>query len=223
MRKIVQIIIIVLLQFLIPSNLIGQEFEWYEFELENIKIDFPSEEVYQLDTIVNGSRLNQLYNQIRNSTLLIQKTSAEKISKDNDLSSLPYDYESLIKYYDGFINGVKNSTNGEKVEKEEIKNGELIGIEYIIYNEIENPIILSQVFLAGNDIIALSVYNPDKELDEINDIFFDSVNFENLDSFEQFTGDSKAYKLGYLLGKLIFYIILGIGIVFLIRALVKKK
>lgn len=157
---------IILGLLLIPFSLIGQEINWYEFQLENIKIDFPTEEVYQLDTIVKGVRLNQLYTQIGNSTLIIQKLPAESSTKDKDLSSLPYNYESLIEYYEGVIDGAKNSSKAEKAKKEEIKLGELIGYKSIIYNDIEKPIMESRTFLAGNDLIMLSIYNPVKEFNE---------------------------------------------------------
>ncbi|MCK0158950.1 hypothetical protein MWU65_17315 [Cellulophaga sp. F20128] len=211
---------IILGLLLIPFSLIGQEANWFVFQLENIKIDFPTEEVYQLDTIVKGVRINQLYTQIGISTLIIQKLPAESSTKDKDLSSLPYNYESLIEYYEGVIDGVKNSS---KAEKEEIKLGELIGYKSIIYNDIEKPIMESRTFLAGNDLIMLSIYNPAKELNDIKETFFSSVNLDGLDSLEQYTGKSKAYRQGYVFGKLFFYAILGIGIFFLIRKLRKKK
>lgn len=214
---------IILGLLLIPFTLIGQETNWYEFELENIKIDFPTEEVYQLDTIVKGVRLNQLYTQIGNSTLIIQKLPAESSTKDKNLSSLPYNYESLIEYYEGVIDGAKESSKAEKTKKEEIKLGELIGYKSIIYTDIEKPVIESRTFLAGNDLIMLSIYNPEKELNDIKEAFFSSVNLDGLDSLKQYTGKSKAYRQGYVFGKLFFYAILGIGIFFLIRTLRKKK
>lgn len=209
--------------FIVPLCLIGQNSNWFEFELENIKIDFPSEEVYQLDTIMKGIRLNQLYTTVGNSTLIIQKLPAESNTRDKNLSSLPYNYESLIEYYDGVIDGAKNSSKAEKVKKEKIKLGELIGYKSIIYNDIEKPIMESRTFLAGKDLIMLSIYNPEKELTELKETFFNSVNLDGLNSLEQYTGKSTAYRQGYVFGKLIFYVMLGVGIFFLIRALRKKK
>jgi hypothetical protein len=214
---------IVLALVLIPFTLIGQERNWYEFELENVKIDFPTEEVYQLDTIVKNVRLNQLYSQIGNSTLIIQKLPAESSTKDKNLSSLPYNYESLIEYYKGVIEGARESSKAEKTKSEEIKLGELIGYKFILYTDIEKPVIESRIFLVGNDLIMTSIYNPEKELNDIKETFFSSVNLDGLDSLKQYTGKSKAFRQGYVFGKLSVYAILGIGIFFLIRTLRKKK
>ena len=224
MRKTkIDTLIIVLLYLLMPLTLIGQESQWYEFELENVKVDFPTDEVFQLDTIVNGIRVNQLYTQIGNSTLILQKLPAESSSKGKELSSLPYDYKSLIEYYDGVIDGAKDGFNAEKVKNEEIKLGELIGYKSFFYKDQEKPLIESRTFLAGNDLIMLIVYNPEIELKEIKDAFFNSVNLDGLDSLEQYTGKSKAYRQGYVFGKLFFYAMFGVGIFFLIRTLRKKK
>jgi len=214
---------IILGLLLIPISIIGQNSNWNEFELEGVKVDFPTEEVYQADTIIRNVRLNQLYTKIGNSTLIIQKLPAESSTKDKILSSLPYDYDSLIKYYDGIIDGVKSRSKTKKAKKKEIKLGELIGYKSIVYNDIEKPLIESRTFLAGNDLIMLSIYNPVKELNNINETFFSSVNLDGLDSLEQYTGKSKAYRQGYMFGKLFFYLILGVGLFFIIRIFFKKN
>ena len=207
----------------LPFGLTGQESKWYEFELENVKIDFPTEEVYQLDTIVKGIRLNQLYATIGNSTLILQKLPAVSSSKDMNLSSLPNNYESLLEYYNGVIDGVKQSAKAEKVKKEKINLGELIGYESVIYNNIEKPLIESRIFLAGNDLVMVSVHNPEIEINNTKNTFFNSLNLNNLDSLEQYSGKSKAYRLGYLFGNIFLYALLGVGIFFLIRTIRKKK
>ncbi|NVK52350.1 MAG: hypothetical protein HWD85_05400 [Flavobacteriaceae bacterium] len=215
---------IILGLILIPINLIGQNSKWHEFDLQNIKVDFPTEEVFQLDTILKGIRINQLYSQIGNSTLIVQKLPAESNTINKNLSSLPYDYESLIKYYEGVIEGVRKSSKAKEVIKEEIKIKELIGYKSIIYNKIEEPIMESRIFLAGNDLIMISIYNPTKELNDIKATFFNSMKLGSLDSLEQYTGKSKAYKQGYIFGKIFFYIIaFSAGIFFLIRTLKRKK
>ncbi|MDN5215797.1 hypothetical protein QQ020_27210 [Fulvivirgaceae bacterium BMA12] len=197
--------------------------EWYEFDFENIKINFPTEEVFQLDTIVKGVRINQLYTTIGNSTLIVQKLPAENKLNDENLSNLPYDYKSLVEYYDGVIAGVKNSSNAKKVEKKEIKLGELIGYNSIYYDENGNSFSESNSFLVNNSLIIVSVYNLKLEQKEIKEGFFNSLNLDNLGSLKQYTGKSKAYQQGYVFGKLLLYALIGIGLFFLIRTLRKKK
>ena len=208
---------------MLPFQLIGQDTEWYEFELENIRVDFPTEEVFQLDTIAKGVRLNQLYAVIGNSTFILQKLPAENKMSDENLSKLPYDYKSLIKYYEEVVDGAKSSSNALKVENKEIKLNELIGYNSKYYNENGDFFNESNTFLADNSLIVISCYNLESGQKELKNLFFNSLNFSNFESLEQFRGKPKGYRQGYLFGKLFFYALIGIGIFFLIRTLRRKK
>ena len=95
--KSLRVLQLIFLVTLIPVQLSGQETDWFEFELENIRVDFPIEEVSQLDTIYEGTRINQLYTTIGGSTLIIQEIRTESNLSDENLSSLPHDYNSLIE------------------------------------------------------------------------------------------------------------------------------
>lgn len=217
------LVFVIILIFGIPINSIGQETDWYSFELEKIEIEFPTEEVYQFDTIVNGFLLKQLYTHIENSTFILQKLPAEKSVINRNLSSLPYNYSSLIEYYDGVIEGTSKTANAQKVTKEEIRKGDIIGYKSLIYKENDEPFIESRTFLAGKNLIMASIYNPDKEMREINTVFFNSLNLDGLDSLDQYTGVSKEYKQGYIFAKLVIYAMCGVGIFFLIRIIHRKK
>ena len=201
----------------------AQDANWYEYEMENVKIDFPTEEVYQLDTVINGLSLKQLYAQIDNSTFIVQKLLAESGISDKNLSSLPYNRETLIEYYEGVIEGVKKRNQAEYVQNDEIKIGGLIGFNSLVYNTIESPIVESRLLLAGEDLIMLSIYNPEESLSEVNDAFLNSLNLENLNSLEQYSGESGAYRFGYLLGQFAIYAILGIGLFFMIKLFRRRK
>ncbi|WP_339608824.1 hypothetical protein [uncultured Roseivirga sp.] len=222
--KTTQIKFTIILGLVLSSfSLTAQDGNWYEYELENIKIDFPTEEVYQLDTIVNGLRLNQLYAQINNSTFIIQKLLAESGISDKNLSSLPHNRETLIEYYEGVIDGIKKQNEAENVQNEEIKIGELIGFNSLVYNTKEAPIVESRLLLAGEDLIMLSIYNPEESLSEVNEVFLNSLDLQNLNSLEQYSGQSGAYRIGYLLGQLSIYAILGIGLFFVVKLFRRKK
>lgn len=222
--KTTQIKLTIILGLILTSfSLIGQDYNWYEYELENVKVEFPTEEVYQLDTVINGLKINQLYAQIDKSTFIIQKMLAENSISDKNLSSLPHNYQSLIEYYEGVVEGARKRYQAEDVQKEEIKIGDLIGYKCLIFNEIENPLVESRIFLVGEDLIMLSVYNPEKSLIAVNNEFLNSINLENLDSLEQYSGQSRAYKFGYLIGQFAIYAILGIGLFFIVKLFRKKK
>ena len=222
-NNITKALYLLLITVILPIKLIGQETEWYEFELENIRIEFPTEEVFQLDTIVTGIRLNQLYTTIDNATLIIQKLPAEKTLSDTHLSSLPYDYSSLIEYYDGVVDGAMEKSNAQNVEKKEINFGGLVGYNSIFYDEKGDSFIVSNTFLVENSLIMISCYNLGTDQNNIKTKFFNSLNFDNFESLKQYTGKSKAYRQGYAIGKLFFYAFLGIGLFFLVKTLRKKK
>lgn len=216
-------LLIVMVSVLIPMQVFGQETEWYEFELDNIRIDFPSEEVFQYDTIVEGIKLKQLYSQIGSATLVVQNLPGENTMSNEDLSSLPYDYKSLIKYYEEVAEGARKSSNGEKVTKKEIKLGELIGYNAIYYDETGTQFYESNTFLVDNNLIVVSCYDKGPLQNELKINFFNSLNLENFESLEQYTGTSKAFRLGQLFGKILFYGLILLGALFLIKALIKKK
>ena len=214
---------IILILVLLPIQIIGQELEWYEFELENIRIDFPTEEVFQLDTIVKGTRLNQLYTTIGNATLIVQKLPAENKLGIENLSALPYDYKSLIEYYNEVVEGAKGSSNALKVENKEIKLGELIGYNSKYYRDTDVAFNESNTFLIDNSLIVISCYNLETSQEELKEKFFNSLNVENFKSLNQYKGKPKGYRQGYLFGKLFFYGLIGVGLFFVVRALRKKK
>ena len=104
--KTTQIKFTIILGLVLSSfTLKAQDANWYEYEMENVKIDFPTREVYQLDTVINGLSLKQLYAQIDNSTFLVQKLLAESGISDKNLSSLPC--VKPVEYYEGVIEVLK--------------------------------------------------------------------------------------------------------------------
>lgn len=218
----VNILVFLLLSTIISLKVIGQESNWYKFELEKIKIDFPTKKVYQLDTIISGHKMIQLCAKIGYSRFCLQKLLIEDSLENKSRSSLPYDYKSLIKFYSKIINSAKNNYNAEYIYKEEIKLGGLIGYKSIIYNNLKNPLIELRIFLIENNLITQSIYQAENKSTKIKEKFFNSIDFNSLNSLEQYTTNSKSYKLGYLFGKSFVYIILSTGFLLLIIVLRKK-
>ena len=221
--KSLRVLQLIFLVTLIPVQLSGQETDWFEFELENIRVDFPIEEVSQLDTIYEGTRINQLYTTIGGSTLIIQEIRTESNLSDENLSSLPHDYNSLIEYYDGVVDGAKNSSNAQRLEKKEIKLGELIGYNAKYYNEGDILFNESNYFLVDNNLVNISYYTLEPGEQKLKNQFFNSLNLDNFESLEQYNGKPPAYRRGYIFGKIAFYIIMAILLFFGIRAIIYKK
>src|SRR5690606_31518960 len=207
----------------LPSRVIGQDIDWFEYNLDSITIEFPTDEVFLLDTIIKDVRIKQLAAYIENSSLVFQKTVAEQRLRDNNLSSLPNNYEALMEYYDGVLRGMKDKSNASRVEKSEIKKNELIGYQTLFYNTEGNLFFEAEIFLIERDLIIISCFDTNTILYETKERFFNSFNFDNLKSLNQYTGVSKEYRQGYIFGKLSIYVVCGIVTFILIRSSSKKK
>ena len=213
----------ILVFLFLPLSLFGQEESWFTFDLDNVQIDFPTEEVYQLDTILKGFELKQLYGYVGNSTFMIQMLPAERDLKDRNFSGLPYDYESLMKYYGNIVEGTNSKVKAEHVIKEEVKLGELIGQRAIYYDAETAPTLESRIFLAGDLLLMMSIYQPVEGANDFNETFFSSLNLDGLASVDQYTGKSQSYRQGYLIGQLLGPVLLGIIIFVVVRLLVRKR
>lgn len=216
------IVRVIFLLLLVTINVKGQELTWYKFELEDIKIDFPTKEVFLLDTVIDNQKISQLFAKIDNSQFILQKLRIENNTENKIRPSLPYNYESLTRFYNGVIDVVKEKSKAKNILKEEIKLGKLIGYKSFIYNNIEEPLIEFRIFLIQDNLITLSIYNPEKKSKKIKDKFFQSLNFKNLDSIKQYSMASKIYRLGYIFGNIFFYTALFAGLILLV-VLIRKK
>ncbi|MEL6561224.1 MAG: hypothetical protein AAFQ94_23735 [Bacteroidota bacterium] len=218
-----KVILFLLCLGFIPLAVIGQESDWFEYKLEDVKISFPTEDVYQLDTLVNDLRLRQLYGEVEKMIFFTQLLPAENNAGDANYSELPYDEESLLKYYDGVAEGASNAIRAAKVEGEKISYDGLIGYQAKYKDPNDKVVVESKTFLAGDQLIVVSVYNPAIEKDALKKAFFESLDLSQLKSKEQFTGKSWSYRRGYFLGQMLFYLLAGGGLVFSIVYFVKKS
>lgn len=217
-----KVILFVIFFGIIPMTIIGQESDWFEYELEDLTISFPTEEVYQLDTLVNDLRLRQLYADVENMIFFIQLLPAEQDPEDKNFSELPYDEESLLKYYDGATEGTSNAINAANVTGKKINYQGLIGYQAMYLDQEDKIAVESKTFLVEDMLIVVSVYNPITEKTAITEAFFESLDLSKLKSKSQFTGKSWAYRRGYLVGQMLFYLLAGGGLLFLIVYLVRK-
>lgn len=204
-----------LFTIVLSSSIYCQDSVWWTYELEGIGVDFPIEEVSQMDTIMKGVPIKMLLSQYENSTLILQQQFAGA-----NILEFPHDHKTLIEYHDGVIEGMKNGFDSE-VKKEEINQRGFIGIKATFIKD-SKPFSESNVFLVGNHLIIITYHNTEPFNDEVKDEFFSSLNFGDLEPSTQMLGESKAYRRGYFFGKLAFYAILGIGAFFVIRSLRKK-
>jgi hypothetical protein len=199
----------------LTNPLFSQESECWTFELEGIKVDFPFEEVSQKDTIIKGVQIEMLYANYENSALIFQKQLI-----GNDTAALPYNHESLINYYNEYVEGMNNYIDAA-VEKEEIKHRDFSGVK-AIFTKDARPYNESNIFVVENHVMMITYYNLEPFNNEVKDRFLSSLNFGDLRPVSQTMGESIAYRQGRAFGTIVFYGILALGLFFIFRRLIYK-
>jgi len=183
----------------------------------------PVEEVLELDTIVKGIKIYQLFTTVENSTFLVQKSLIENHSKDDNLSKLPHNIENLNKYYDGVVIGMTNNTSYDNVRENKITKNGFIGRKIVFSNSTKELKYESEVFVLNNYMYNFTYVN-NIAFDQVEkDYFFKSMKINENKNVSQIKGKSTAYRRGYILGKLMFYVLLTVGTVILFIKLFKKK
>ena len=193
----------------------GQELNWYEYKLDHISIDFPSEDIFLMDTVISQLKIKQIYTTYENTSLLLQKLPIE--------GKLPYDYNSLIQYYLGVSEGMTNDSKKEKFVNSEIKHDGFIGYKTIIYDANGKPFNESNTFLIDSNLITITYYNFEPFDNKTKNQFFNSLKFGELSSSKQYSGESLAYRQGKLFGELMFYVVLLVAVFIFLWYLFKKK
>jgi hypothetical protein len=220
--------------FLFSKGIIlSQETDWQAYELDEvIEFEMPGENVFQLDTISQSVKVNQIYTQIGSTTYSIQKVDARGSDPDKYPFTLPYNKKSLMEYYDGIIEGMNNVLKSKSVKNKQIIKDIYFGQNVIFSNESDMPFYESNIFLLGNDMYTISYYDNDAFNPELKEYFLNSLQINNTIPISQFNGkapDSFAEKMGYqfgnLLAKLTMFAIIAaiiLGIVFVVRRFKKK-
>ena len=135
------------------------------YELDSIvSIDLPGE-VYEMDTIVQGIRMYQIYSITKNSTCIVQKALFEKEHLNENLSNLPYDLKSLKKQYNGIADGMANSIPYELSSRELIEKENFKGYRLKFKDALNNPIYEVEFYLLNKHLYSF-FYSDLENFDE---------------------------------------------------------
>lgn len=210
--------IILLLTLVLTTNIISsQNQEWLTYELDSIiSIEMPND-VFELDTIAHGMRMYQIYSHTENSTFIAQKALFEKENQNEDLSKLPHNLESLKEQYIGLIDGISSSIPYELESKELIEKDNFKGYKLKFRDSLNNPTYEVEFYLLNKHLYSFFYVS----LEEFNEIeknhFYNSVTINSDQKISQYLGKAKSYRMGYLFGKIFFYILIIGGIIYFIR------
>lgn len=183
-----------------------------------VSIQFPGK-VVKLDTIVKGLRVENFISQTGNETFIVQKTILDSIG--NDLNSLPSDLKSLKKTYRGSIQGYSNSLKAMNLQIAD--SSQFMIDKFLCYNVVsknENNKNAESNFLVLNEYLyIISYFNLVDFNEKSKSNFLTSIKIDSKLNPSQTIGNPTSYKIGYIFGKIFFFLVLiGIAIYF-----VKKK
>lgn len=202
----------------------SQDIDWYEYDLDSIiKVDLPEEEVFELDTIMKTLPIYQIYNNIENSLFVAQKTILEKKTTNKSLSSLPYDLKSLNKYYSEVAKGMTNVIPYDLSSENQIEKNGLNGYKIKFNDSLQNQVYEINIYLINRYLYSFTYRNIiDFEPNE-KDYFLDSFIVNENIKINQYLGEPKSYKIGYLIGKYLIPMLFVGGIITFFIKRKKKK
>lgn len=185
-----------------------------------VSVDIPGK-VEKLDTIIKNVRIVNFISQSENETFMVQKTILDSTS--NDLNSLPSDLVSLKKTYRGGIDGFFKSMKAANIvfeDSSQIKIDKYLG--YKVSGKSGEKKKVESIFLVLNEhIYLISYFNLVNFNENTKDHFLKSIKIDSSLKPSQTLGNTPSYKQGYIIGKIICFLLLG-GLIFFIAKKLKK-
>jgi hypothetical protein len=195
---------------------------WQTYELENLlEIDLPGD-VYEMDTAFDENDIYQFYSIIDSTTFLVQKALAEKEYVDENLSTLPHDSISLTKFYQGAIKTMISNAPGKLKSQNIAYRNNYWGYKLEFADSLGNNVFVTEFYLLNQHLIFLTIVDL-TGIDFVDEeYFFNSLQLFQTDAITQYYGQSRDYRIGYLLGKgLAFLAIVGVIVWLIIKKLRK--
>ena len=210
--------IVLLLTLVLTINLLwSQNEEWYNYELDSIiSIDLPGE-VFELDTIVKGLGMYQMFSYTESSSFMVGRMHLEREDLDTNLSKLPYDSESLNKFYEEWFQGFIKSMSYQLKSKDSIEKENLKGLKLKFMDSSGNPTGEGEFYLVNKCLYSFYYISETGFDEKEKELFFNSINIDTDRKISQFTGNSQSSRIGYILGEFSFYIIMILIIFFVIK------
>lgn len=186
-----------------------------------VSVNIPGN-LIKVDTLINNTPFLQYYSTNGLESYLIQRIQMD--SKESKLNNLPSDLISLKKMYQEFTKGQIESMNraGFALESStEFKIGQYIAYK-IKFKNLESGVQNgeSNVLLLNENAYVATYLNKENFNDGNKNTFLNSLTISS--NPKQMTGKTTAFKLGRIFGKLLFYGVLILGIIFVIRMFTKK-
>lgn len=216
-----RILLLTLFTLFLINTSNAQTGQWSVYELDSrVSIELPGE-VYEMDTVIKGESLYQLYSEAQGALFIAQIISYEK-DGEGRYPGLPADTDGLEVFYQNVTKGIMNTTQNKLEAASTIDIKGLSGYE-LIFSFENNPTRISRMLLVENKLISL-VYNDELSFNtNVANMFFESLDIGDVESVNQYIGTSREFLLGELAGKLITYVFIIVFIIFVARSASKKR
>jgi hypothetical protein len=215
--------LLLMLLHLIVNSVYSQEKNWITQKFDStISVDMLGD-VFEFDTVFDGIKTHQLYSEFESSSFFVQKFLFTKDNADNDFSKLPYNDKSLDDTYQEVIKGFEATVPFKIITKEQIKKDTYKGYRVLFVDSLEKPIFEFHLFILNKYLYTFMYSNTDR-FDEIEkNKFFNSINIGSDQEVNQYLGKSKEYKIGVIVGKLVFFFSILIAIIIAVIVRMKNK
>ncbi len=213
---------IILLLSLAFCNILsfGQDNDWKIYDADaNVSIEMPGE-VFLIDTIINGIQLYQLYSQRDKTTFTLSKTVYGQEKKDQDLSALPGDMESLEEFYEMITSELMGKIPYDLESRTISDRDGYVGYHVKFKDSLNSTLFETEFLLLGQFLYSATYSSPDNFQKKDNDQYFNGFKVKSKQKINQLSGKSRSYRAGVVLGKYIFYLVI---IVVLITFIVLKN
>lgn len=191
-------ILLLLLIFISSTNLWSQT----NYEIDSIILVNIPGKIIKIDTLINETIKFQ--SKVGNSNFSAKRKLFENDSISIFDSELPYDSESLEKYYETLANDYTKNTNLKIESKELIKKNSFKGYHLKLTDSKNNSIYEIEYFLLNKKVYLFSHRNTTESNKIENDNYFNSITINSDKEIYQFSGKSpfekSAYNLGYKFG-----------------------
>ncbi len=197
-----------------------QNAAWQTYSLDSLMhINMPGD-VIAMDTTTKDFQSHQIMSKFDNTIYIAQKSEFNNPNIDENLSPLPYDNESLEKFYEDAIRGMIKTVPAIFSKKQAITVDGFNGYQIEFVDSLNNLICVNRLYLLNKHLYNLTIFNF-QGLDTTDfNMFFNSIELHHKESISQFQGQSQAYRIGYLTGTYIIPIIIIVGVIIW---LIKRK
>lgn len=216
-----KLIVLLFVSGLFIVNSRGQDFSWNIYAVDSlVKVGMPGD-VYEVDTIFSGMNIHQLQAEYENSIFTVQKV--DYLGSFGKSSGLPYNKKSLMKFYKGAVEGLRDASGEKVIQIDTIEAGNYIGY-LIVQSDKDNKPVRATYFLVLENFVYSFIYQNyiDYKTSDL-DLFVNSISINSYISVSQYTGNPKSDDAAYLMGRYSFYILLILLIIGLVFKYSKKK